>query len=103
LSIAALVLSQNQLKCLLQLHSKEFLFFVTAAILNGGRAVGNHFEMGPATDSPSQICFDLVQWFQSETSVFIFTNCFVDHLLSFDYNILFVLLSFDYNILFVLL
>jgi hypothetical protein len=37
---------------------------LTAVILNGGRAVGHNFEMGLPKDYPSQIWFNLVQWFQ---------------------------------------
>jgi hypothetical protein len=39
--------SQNELRL------KKFLFLVTAAILNGGRAVGHNFEMGLSKDYPS--------------------------------------------------
>jgi hypothetical protein len=43
---------------------QQFLFLVTAAILNGGRAVGHNFERDPPKDHPCQVWFNLVQWFQ---------------------------------------
>jgi hypothetical protein len=40
------------------------LFLVTAAILNGCRAVGHNFEREPPRDHPCQVWFNLVQRFQ---------------------------------------